>query len=223
MEDFHMEELITGLEKEVGEMFHDDGSCHDIYHLKRVHKMALHIQEKEGGDRTIIGVSAFLHDIHRVIQKKNGKFCSPKESLPMVSAILDRTKLSRDQKARILHCIEFHEEYSFSEEGKTVSDIETLIVQDADNLDAIGAIGIGRTFSYGEVRGIPMWISEKPFDRKVFDESIEDLSTIHHFHSKLLRLKDNMNTKTAKSMAEGRHRFMEIFLKEFLDEWNGRK
>ena len=218
-----MEKIIRQLEEEVEEFFSEESSGHDIYHLRRTLNIALTIQEKEGGDRLVVAVSAFLHDIHRIIQKETGIFCSPKDSLPKVKELLDLTSLGEAQKGKILHCIEYHEEYDFSHEGKTVSDIETQILQDADNLDAIGAIGIGRTFAFGGANGVTMWDPERPVDREAFDESEHDPSTIHHFHSKLLKLKNNMNTATAKGMAEERHRFMELFLQEFLDEWNGKK
>ncbi|MBU0667130.1 MAG: HD domain-containing protein [Nanoarchaeota archaeon] len=218
-----MKEIIQQLEEEIKALFHKDSSGHDIYHLKRTLNNALTIQKKEGGDKLVIAVSAFLHDIHRIIQNETGSFCSPKNSLPKVKDILDKTTLTEDQKAKVLHCIEFHEEYDFSENGKTVNDAETLVLQDADNLDAIGAIGIGRTFSYGGSNNVTMWIPEKPFDRNTYEESEKDPSTIHHFYSKLLKLKENMNTKTAKNMARKRHKFMELFLQEFFDEWNGKK
>ncbi len=218
-----MEEIIQQLEEELKRLFHKDSTGHDIYHLKRTLNLVLALQEKEGGDRLIIAVSAFLHDIHRIIQNESGHFCSPKDSLPKVKEILDRTGLTEEQKQKVLHCIEFHEEYHFSENGKTVDDIETMILQDADNLDAIGAIGIGRTFSFGGANGITMWVPEIPVGKDTFEESELDPSTVHHFYSKLLRLKENMHTETAKKMAEARHRFMELFLDEFYKEWDGRK
>ena len=109
-------DIINQLEKEIKELFHKENSGHDLHHLKRVLNLALTLQEKEGGDKIVIGVAAFLHDLHRVIG--NGKYCSPKESLPKVKEILDKVELSEVQKERILHCIEFHEEYNFTEEGK---------------------------------------------------------------------------------------------------------
>ncbi len=218
-----MEEIIHQLEEEIKILFREENSGHDIYHLKRTLNNALALQAKEGGGKIIIAVSAFLHDIHRIIQKETGKFCSPKDSLPKIKTILDKTNLTEGQKEKILHCIEYHEEYDFSGSGKSVNDIETLILQDADNLDAIGAIGISRTFSFGGANNITIWTPEKPFDRDIFDESEKDPSTIHHFYSKLMRLKENMNTETAKRMANERHRFMEMFLQEFFDEWDGKK
>jgi len=219
-----MEKIIKQLETEVKKLFSSDSSGHDIYHLQRVLNLALHIQKKEGGDKIIIGVAAFLHDVHRIIQNETKKFCSPKDSLPKVREILDTSELTEKQKINILHCIEYHEEYSFSTNGRTVTDIETLILQDADNLDAIGAIGIGRTFAFSGSFGVPMWIPEIPLGKDTFDESNNlDPSTIHHFHSKLLKLKDSMNTETAKKMATKRHEFMEKFVEEFFDEWRGEK
>lgn len=219
-----VKKIIQQLEKEIKEPFHRESSGHDIYHLKRVLNNALALQEKEGGDKIVIAVSAFLHDIHRIIQKETKEYCSPKDSLPKVKEILDKTNLTENQKGKVLHCVKFHEEYEFSKNGKTIKDIETLILQDADNLDAIGAIGIGRTFSFGGTNDITMWTPEKPFNRHTFDESEKnDSSTIHHFYNKLLKLKKNMNTRTAKKMANKRHKFMKLFLQEFFDEWEGKK
>ncbi|MCD4760998.1 HD domain-containing protein [bacterium] len=218
-----MHEIIQQLEKTVEKMFHFESSGHDINHLKRVLNLALTIQKKEGGDDLVIGVAAFLHDIHRVMQKEMGRFVSPKDSLPKIKELLNTVELSEDQKEKILHCVEFHEEYNFSEQGKTVDDIETLIVQDADNLDAIGAIGVGRTFAYSGANQIPMWIPDIPFNRESYKEGEDDPSTVHHFYSKLFKLKDNMNTATAKKMAESRHKYMETFLEEFFAEWEGKK
>ncbi len=193
-----IDEIIQQLEKEIKILFHKENSGHDIYHLRRTLNNALKLQEKEGGDELVIAVSAFLHDVHRIIQKETGEFCSPKNSLPKVKQILDKTNLTKKQKEKILHCIKYHEEYNFSENGKTTNNIETLILQDADNLDAIGAIGITRGFSYAGSRSIPIWNPDLPFDRDIFDESKHDPSEIHHFYSKLLKLKENMNTETAK-------------------------
>ena len=216
-----IDKIIKQLENEIHELFHKESTGHDIYHLKRVLNLALHIQEKERGDRLVIAVASFLHDIHRIIQNETGKFCSPKDSLLKIRKILEKIDLPKEKLDKILHCIEFHEEYSFSSKGKTVNDIETLIIQDADNLDAIGAIGIGRTFRYCGSEQIPMWVPKIPYKRKNYDEAKKDVSTIHHFYSKLLKVKNTINTKTAKKIAKRRHKILEDFLKEFFKEWKG--
>lgn len=221
MED--IDQIIEKLEKEITTLFDSESSGHDIHHLKRVLNLALHIQEKEGGDRFVVAVAAFLHDIHRIIQKETGRYCSPKDSLPKVDEIIRKNEITGERAAKILHCIELHEEYDFSENGKTAKDIEALIVQDADNLDAIGAIGIARAFSYGGANGVPIWVPAIPFGREIYDESQNDPSEIHHFYSKLLKLKDNMNTETGKKFADERHKFLENYLEEFFNEWEGKK
>jgi len=215
-------QIIEKLEKEVSNLFNSESSGHDIYHLKRTMNLALHIQEKEGGDRFVIAIAAFLHDIHRIIQKETDRYCSPKDSLIKVNEIIQKNEITGERVAKILHCIELHEEYDFSENGKTAKDTEALIVQDADNLDAMGAIGIARAFSYGGAHGVPIWVPNIPLGREVYDESKNDSSEIHHFYSKLLKLKKNMNTKTAKDMAESRYKFMENYLQEFFKEWEGK-
>ncbi len=215
--------IITLLEKEVKQLFSKDSSGHDIYHLRRTLNIALTLQKEEGGDKLIIAVSAFLHDVHRVLQKETGNYCSPKDSLPHITKMLDKTVLTSEQKEKILHCIEFHEEYDFTEKGKTKQDIETLIVQDADNLEALGAIGIARTFSFWGAYGDPMWNPEIALDDEAYKNEKNDPSVIHHFYKKLLKLKWNMNTQTAKHMAEERHKFMETFLQEFFNEREWKK
>ena len=218
-----LEEYIEKLKAFVIELFKNDSSGHDISHLERTMKLALHIQEKEGGDRLIIGISAFLHDVHRIMQNETGKFVSPKDSLDTVRKILANVDLDEEQVNKICYCIEYHEEYNWN--GNNVNDINTLILQDADNLDAIGAIGIGRTFSYGGSHNIVMYDENVELnENNDYSEAGEnDASTIHHFYHKLFKLKDNMNTITARKIAEDRTEFMKSFVKEFIDEWTGEK
>lgn len=218
-----MEKLLQQLEDEINALFQKESTGHDIYHLKRVMNLALTIQKKEGGDKTIIAASALLHDIHRIIQKETGKYCKPKDSLPQVKQILDKTNLTNIQKEKILHCIEFHEEYNFGKEKVIVTDIETLILQDADNIDAIGAVGVIRCAYYCASHNIPIWDPKIQIETENFDSTKHDPTMIHHFYHKLLNLKDNMNTQTGKEIAQKRHEFMELFLKEFLEEWEGKK
>lgn len=220
-----VEEYIEILKPEVVEMFKEDSSGHDISHLERTMNLALHIQEHEGGDRVVIGISAFLHDIHRLMQNQLGHFVSPKESLGKVKEILDKVELTDEQVYKILHAIEYHEVYNWNNPNNKEEDINTLILQDADNLDAIGAIGVGRTFSYGGSHKVLMYNSSVPLeqDENYAEEKGDDPSTIHHFYHKLFKLADNMNTNRAKELAKERTEFMKIFVDEFLKEWKGEK
>ncbi len=223
MSDTVLKRYIGALDRKIRTQFSRD-SCHDLYHLYRVSTLALNIQKKEGGDRLVIGAAAFLHDIHRVMQLETGRYTDPKSSLPKIKTLLDAVHFPQEKIPAVLHAVEFHEEYSFSKNGKTARDIETCIVQDADNLDAMGAIGIGRTFGFSNQLQVPMWNPDIPLGRKYFDEDLpKDPSTLHHFYSKLLRLKDTMNTPTARALAQKRHDYMQGFVREFLDEWRGKK
>ena len=143
----------------------DKTGGHDIDHFKRTMKIALYLQKKEGGDSLIIGIASFLHDIHRLMQSEKGEYVTPKESLDKVIDIIKKSKieLTDEQINKILFCIEHHEDYNWS--GFNVDDINTLILQDADNLDAIGAIGIGRSFGYAA-------INNQPFFNNYYEEEI---------------------------------------------------
>lgn len=215
-----LEEYIKELRPFVVELFRKDSSGHDISHLERTTNTALYLQEKEGGDRIVIGISAFLHDVHRIIQNETGVFISPKDSLETVKNILSNIELTQEQIEKICYCIEFHEQYNWN--GNNVNDLNTLILQDADNLDAIGAIGIGRTFSYGGAHNVKMYDEKTPLNENddYAESNGDDESTIHHFYHKLFKLGNNMNTKTAKNMADRRIEYMREFVKEFLNEWN---
>ena len=215
-----LEKYIEDLRPLVIELFKKDSSGHDISHLERTMNTALYLQAKEGGDRIVIGVAAFLHDVHRIMQNETGTFVSPKDSLDTIRNILSKINLTNEQVEKICCCIEYHEQYNWN--GNNVDDINTLILQDADNLDAIGAIGIGRTFSYGGAHNVVMYNPIVPLNvRNDYAESNgNDESTIHHFYHKLFKLGDNMNTKTAKELAEKRTNFMKDFVNEFLSEWN---
>ena len=217
-----LEEYIEQLKPHVIELFKKDSSGHDISHLIRTMNLALNIQEKEGGDKIVIGIAAFLHDIHRIMQNSSGKFVEPKDSIDTVRKILNNIAIDEATIAKICYAIEHHEQYNWN--GNNVEDINTLILQDADNLDAIGAIGIGRTFTFGGSANIPMYDENISLNMDIhFSDSKNDPSTIHHFYHKLFRLKDNMNTETGKRMAEKRTTYMHEFVNEFLAEWNGEK
>lgn len=218
-----LDNITLRLQAMLKERFQDEASGHDIYHLFRVDLLARRIQAAEGGNNLVICVAALVHDLHRILGTGNKTYCSPKNSLPEVEKLIEPLGLDQEIITKVLHCVEYHEEYNFSEDGKHAIDLETLILQDADNLDAMGAIGIGRSFAFMGAHGKPLWLPDVPVDRPFYDESEMDISTIHHFYHKLLKLKDNMNTATGKQLAIERNAYMERFLEEFLAEWEGKR
>lgn len=133
-----LEKYIEVIKPYIIEWFKNDSSGHDISHLIRTMNIALNLCKKENGDKLIVGISAFMHDIHRIMQNETGKFVSPKDLLPKVREILSNTDLSEEIINKICYCIEYPEIYNWN--GNNIDDINTLILQDADNLDAIGAI-----------------------------------------------------------------------------------
>lgn len=202
------------------ELFQKDSSGHDISHLERTTNTALYLQQKEGGDRVVIGLAAFLHDVHRIMENEVGHFVSPEDSLDTIRQILSPLDLTEEQVEKICYCVVNHEIYNWN--GNNVDDINTLILQDADNLDAIGAIGVARAFSFGGAHGICLYDPTIPLNEA--DDYAEgkgcDASTIHHFYHKAFKLAEHMNTRTAKELAQKKNAFMKAFVEAFLNDWN---
>jgi len=193
---------------------------HDWFHIERVYKNALLIAESEKCDMEIVQLGALLHDI------ADSKFYNGDESIGPKTA---RTFLESEkvEPTIIDHVIAIIENISFKggKVERQFSSIELDIVKDADRLDAIGAIGIARTFNYGGFKNRALYNPEiAPNLTMTKDEyKNNEAPTINHFYEKLLLLKDKMNTQTGKQIAQDRHRYMEDFLEQFYAEWEGRK
>ena len=204
------------LEDEVREFFAGDASGHDWFHTERVVRLAQNLAVSEGADEEICRLAALLHDVDDY-KLTGGAFGSTENA----DRMMRRHGIPEEQRLRIEEIIK---KISFKGADTEVPEsLEGKIVQDADRLDAIGAIGIGRTFAYGGTRGQLMYDPNiLPQPGKSAEEYRENSNTtINHFYEKLLLLKDMMNTETARQMAEHRHHVMEVFLKEFYMEWNG--
>ncbi len=196
--------------------FQDEGSGHDWWHIYRVRNVALKLAEIEGGNKFIIEMAALLHDLDD--WKLNGE-----SEVSKTKRWLDDLGILISEKNKILEIIG---QVSFKWAGvsnKAIS-IEAKLVQDADRLDAIGAIGIARTFAYGGSKGRLIYHPEiKPEMHDNFEEYKRNTApSINHFYEKLLLLKNLLNTNSAKKMAEERHRFMEDFLTQFYAEWGNK-
>jgi uncharacterized protein len=188
-------------------------SGHDWWHIARVRDMALHIHKSERrGDNTVIELGALLHDIGDSKFRKQGD----PDNGTVISGFLKGFNIDNEQINEVISINRF---ISFSSHDKNnkVSD-EFMIVQDADRLDAIGAIGIARAFSYGGFRNNPIFIPDEY--SKLQRGPGKGASTIAHFYEKLLKLKGLMNTETGRMIAEDRHKILERFLEQFFKEWN---
>lgn len=190
---------------------------HDWFHIERVWKLSKKIAEKEGGNLELIELSALLHDI------ADPKFHNGDETLALKISqnFLEEIHVEGELIEQVLFVIK---NISFKNRAEAPENppLELQIVQDADRLDAIGAIGIARTFNFGGFKNNLMYHPEiKPnlgMNKEEYKKS--NGTTINHFYEKLLLLKDLMNTETAKRIASERHDFMLQFLDEFYKEWN---
>lgn len=208
------QEIIAGTTEFVREALKGHDSGHGWLHIERVVRLALHIHDREQrGNRFTIELGALMHDVG---DHKFALHDGPAE----IRRVLEGFSVDREIIEAV---VGINENISFSK-GKRISapSPELEIVQDADRLDAMGAIGIARAFNYGGFKGNEIYdprerLSDPPLLSASRSQSV---STVHHFYDKLLLLKDLMNTKTGRKLAEERHDFMVRYLDQFFREWN---
>jgi uncharacterized protein len=214
------EEILDKIKKYVQDVCKNESTGHDWWHIERVYNNAMLINKKEQANEFILTIIVFMHDLYDY-KFYNGNVAEKlEETLKQLQVYEYLSK--EDIKNIIYSCTNlgfssnFLDKKELSPEGK--------IAQDADRLDGIGAMGIARTFAYGGKVGRLIYdpnnteiVTAKEYNEKGSKTSIS------HFYDKLLKIKDLMNTDTAKEIAIERHKFLEKFLKEFLDEWNGIK
>lgn len=187
-------EMIQTTKQFVEQIHENDHSGHDSAHIERVVRLVERLMEDEPVDKTVLILAAYLHDV------EDHKLGRPKG---LVKQHLNAIDITEEQANLVLTLID---EVSFSK-GREPTTRESEILQDADRLDAIGAIGIARTFQFAGSRGTPLDLSDE--------------SAIQHFHDKLLKLASMMHTAKAKQLAMSRHAFMQQFLEQFHEEWDG--
>jgi len=198
--------------------FGDDSSGHDWWHIYRVWKNAISICERERADLFIVELAALLHDLD------DWKFNESEDETPRrAQAWMEACGVDSQINQTVCEII-MHVSYKGAQVENKMNTLEGFIVQDADRLDAIGAIGIGRAFAYGGYKNRPMYDPETENQMHASFEQYKNSksATINHFYEKLLLLKDKMNTATAKKIAEQRHEIMLKFLEQFMNEWEGR-
>lgn len=191
---------------------------HDWFHIERVYHNALHLLETEKADELVVLLGALLHDIADSKFHNGDEAIGPERAYEFMTSI----GLHEDVKKHVVLIIENISFKGGNFERKFHSK-ELEVVQDADRLDAIGAIGIARAFQYGGFKNRTIYDpQEKPKMNMTREEYKSHTgNTINHFYEKLLLLKDLMNTDSGKKIASERHRYMEGFLQQFFDEWNG--
>lgn len=210
------QDIITRTAAWVKERLADAEGGHDWWHIHRVWKMARHLGLQEGADLMVVELAALLHDI------ADAKFYGGDETLgPRIAR--DYLQAQEVHPEVVNHVILIMENISFKQEfqGRQFESLEHKVVQDADRLDAIGAIGIARAFNFG---GFKQRLLYDPDLLPKLNQTKEEYKqsrapTINHFYEKLLLLKDKMLTPTGKILAEERHQFLELFLQQFFKEW----
>lgn len=211
--------MIENAIKYVKQIFADDCSGHDYHHTMRVYRLAVQIAKKEKADLLIVQLAALLHDVD------DAKLSS--ETYAMKKNAVDFMESNGIDNKIIEAVCKIIEEVSFAGTDSVVpSTIEGKCVQDADRLDAMGAIGIARSFAYGGSKGRKIYDPEiKPrvnMSKEEYRQN-QNSTSINHFYEKLLLLKDMMNTDAAKRIAEHRQAVMEAYLEEFMAEWEGER
>ena len=213
-----MEKIIAAAEAYVRAFFAGEASGHDAHHTFRVYALARRIARAEGADEEIAALAALLHDV-------DDRKISPatSEHKDNARAFMTAQGVGQQTQEDVLEIIRT---MSFAGDGRSVPvSPEGKCVQDADRLDAMGAIGIARTFAFGGSRGRPMHDPDEAPDMHLSREAYEkrQSTSVNHFHEKLLRLRDLMNTAEGRRLAESRHAYMEDFLAQFHAEWRGER
>jgi uncharacterized protein len=206
----HKERTII---RKVKTMLRGREPAHDFHHIMRVYKNAEMIGRCEGTDMEVLLPAALLHDLVVYPKGSSKSSRSSDESAHMAKKILLHHSYPQDQVEQICYCIRAHSYIK----GLIPSSLEGRILQDADRLDALGAIGIARTFSVGGSENRTFYNSDDPFCRS--NRNLDDKQwTLDHFHTKLLKLEATMHTKTAKKVARERTKFMILFIRQLQKE-----
>lgn len=213
-----MNSLVVQTTEFVKQELADNESGHNWWHVYRVWKTAESIAKQEPCDRLVVSIGALLHDISDAKLNGGDETIAGNKTTEFLSSL----KVDPDIIRQVLYIIE-HVSFRKNIDNQNALTPELAVVMDADRLDAIGAIGIARTFNYGGFKNRDIHNPDYlPSDIQSYGEYMKsEAPTIQHFYDKLLKLKGLMNTDTGKAIAEERHRFMEEFLDRFYKEWNG--
>ncbi len=210
-------DLFEQIKEEVRYFFEESKGSHDWEHVERVYNLALHIGQKENADLEILKLAVILHDIGRAEQDNSkGKICHAEIGAALARQLLEKYGLEKEKIDKIVHCIETHR-FRNSKEPKSK---EAKILFDADKLDSIGAVGVGRAFLFAGEHGNKLHNS-KGIDVEKTDAYTREDTAYREFIVKLRKIKDKMLTQEGKRIAEERHKFMEEFFERLNKEVEG--
>ena len=203
------------LEKEVKRNLKNDSSGHDCHHALRFKKIAFKIAKNEKNiDRDVLKASCLLHDVGY----SKGPRKHVADGMKISKKILKKINFPEEKSDKVIKAVKFHDLFPWQRGYKKPKEKEILILQDADNIDAIGAIGLARVFMFCGAHKIKMYDPKGKIYPK-WETGVKSRSAIHHFYDKLLKTKDILNTRKAKTMAKRRHDVLIGYLKEFKREW----
>lgn len=214
---FDAQRVIVNIGQQVQSKLAVECTGHDWYHVMRVHRLAKYIAEAEGANLLVVELAALLHDI------ADWKFYGDEDAGPQQArTLLEIAEVNSTVVEEVCFIIK-HMTFKGASVRQVALSLEGQVVQDADRLDALGAIGIARAFAYGGCKGNMIYDPHiNPEQHTSFEQyKAGGVTTINHFYEKLLLLKDRMNTATGKQLSMKRHAYMEEFLNQFYTEWNG--
>lgn len=211
-----MENKFNNIKIEAEGFFNGTNACHELKHTERVYNMAMHIGKKEKADLTVISLAAILHDIARKEQdESNGKIDHAERGAFLAREILDRHGIDKNIIDNVVHCIESHR----YRKNKIPQTTEAKVIYDADKLDSIGAIGIGRAFSFAGHIGAKVHDKNVNLDKN--SEYTQEDTAYREYLVKLINIKDKMMTNEGRRISEERHNFMEQFFNRINKEVEG--
>jgi uncharacterized protein len=244
------EDTFEDIADAMGEALAADASGHDIHHAWRVFALGRRLTRAEGADPLVVGAAALVHDVHRVVGDGGyipPADSLPRVESILREAGFPEDRVEEVLHCVAVHeaygfgyteadgatdpgdrvagvgdgATEDGSEEATVGDGSPAETVEALVLQDADNLDAIGAVGVARAFAFGGAHGSLLWDEHPVPERGNFDPDPERADTLGHFRSKLLHLAEHMNTKSARDLAAERHAFLEAFVDRFEREWRG--
>ncbi|MFS4446351.1 HD domain-containing protein [Maribacter sp. 2307UL18-2] len=215
-------EIVSKTIQFVKETLADAEGGHDWFHIQRVYNNTLRLAEEEQVDNLVVRLGALLHDIADSKFHNGDETIGPKVAADFLAS-LNVDKATSEHVINIIENISFKSSLEALSSNKKFASKELEVVQDADRLDAIGAIGIARAFNYGGFKNRQLYNPEIAPEPNMTKEAYKKATgpTINHFYEKLLLLKDRMNTSTGKKLAQKRHQYMLDYLNQFDNEWNG--